>query len=80
MTYIPNAVCSLISVVVVGGDGTFTEAFDALVRRHAKECGLDLVRDPTVQLKQVPLRLGIVPAGKYFVDKVQIFFIMPLDL
>ncbi|XP_021926264.1 ceramide kinase isoform X2 [Zootermopsis nevadensis] len=49
-------------VVCVGGDGTFSEVFNGLVLRTARDNGVDH-NDPDVQLPPPLLRVGVIPGG-----------------
>ena len=50
------------SIVLVGGDGSYHQAVNALQRRLLKEAGLD-ENDSTTDLPCVPIPIGIIPAG-----------------
>lgn len=50
-------------IVSVGGDGTFTQVINGLIQRIAQDLEVDL-NDHKVNLPQLPLRIGIIPAGK----------------
>ena len=49
-------------VIAVGGDGTFNEIANALIRRVNSEQKVD-VDDPEAELKSLTTRVGIIPCG-----------------
>lgn len=53
---------SVDGIVMMGGDGTFTEIINALLRRTQKEAGVDY-NDPEAKLHQVSTPLAIMPTG-----------------
>lgn len=50
------------AVVSVGGDGTFSELFNAMISRAARDQRVDL-DDPNVELPKPALPLGVIPGG-----------------
>ena len=50
------------SIVLVGGDGFYHEAVNTLELKVMEEKGLD-ENVPEIDLQQIPLPIGIVPAG-----------------
>ena len=55
--------------MLVGGDGFYHEAVNGLQRRLAREGGLDL-KDPSIGLPQIPVPIGVIPAGRYCLSVV----------
>ena len=53
---------SVDGVVAVGGDGTFNEIANALIRRVNAENKVD-VDDPESRLRGLDTRIGIIPCG-----------------
>lgn len=49
-------------IACVGGDGTFSEVFNGLVLRTAKDGGVD-PNDPEARIPAPSLRLGVIPGG-----------------
>ena len=49
-------------IVSVGGDGTFIECVEGVLRNSSKELGIDL-NDVSTTLPQTTLRLGAIAAG-----------------
>ena len=52
----------LYRIVLVGGDGSYHQAVNGLMRRLLKEAGLD-ENDSTTNLPCVPIPIGMIPAG-----------------
>ncbi len=52
------------SIISVGGDGTFADCINGILKRAAKEAEVNL-EDNTVRLPRAPTRLGIIPSGLY---------------
>ena len=50
------------SIVLVGGDGSYHQAVNGLMRRLLKEAGLD-ENDSTTDLPCFPIPIGMIPAG-----------------
>jgi len=55
-------ICIEHSVVVVGGDGMFSEMLNGLIERKQKEMGNSISKEH--HPIQPDLRIGIIPAGK----------------
>lgn len=49
-------------VACVGGDGTFSEIFNGLALRAARDSGVDY-NDPDAELPPPLLRVGVIPGG-----------------
>ncbi|XP_060081330.1 ceramide kinase-like [Ylistrum balloti] len=53
---------SMDGIVMMGGDGTFTEIINVLLRKTQEEAGIDY-NDSTAELKTVSIPLAIMPTG-----------------
>ena len=49
-------------VVCIGGDGTFSEVFNGLVQRAARDCDVDY-NNPDARLPKPSLRVGVITGG-----------------
>ena len=49
-------------IVIVGGDGTYSHCLNGLLRRVAKDAGVD-VNDTQVPPVKAPLPIGVIPSG-----------------
>ncbi|OWF54541.1 ceramide kinase-like [Mizuhopecten yessoensis] len=53
---------SMDGIVMMGGDGTFTEIINVLMRKTQEEAGVDY-NDPTAKLQRVSTPLAVIPTG-----------------
>ena len=47
----------------MGGDGTMADVINSIVLRYQREAGIEVNRSD-VKVEPIPIRLGIIPAGK----------------